>query len=312
MTEPLYRANVLVCHGTGCVSSKSTAVSDAFAKELKQIGLEDEVRLVQTGCRGFCAMGPVVIIYPDGLFYCLVQASDVPEIVEETLVKGRVVPRLTYEEPSSHQAVPLYEDIPFYTKQLRITLRNCGLINPESIEEYIARGGYAGLSKSLSEMTPDQVIEEVKRSGLRGRGGAGFLTGLKWEFCRKARGDNKHLICNADEGDPGAFMDRSVLEGDPHSVIEGMIIASYATGAKNGYIYCRAEYPLAIKRIKLALEQCREYGLLGENILGSGHSFDIKLKEGAGAFVCGAPRRASSQAALSRHLWPVATAQQHQ
>ena len=287
MTEPLYRANVLVCHGTGCVSSKSTAVSDAFAKELKRRGLEDEIRLVQTGCRGFCAMGPVVIIYPDGLFYCLVQASDVPEIVEETLVKGRVVPRLTYEEPSSHQAVPLYEDIPFYTKQLRITLRNCGLINPESIEEYIARGGYAGLSKSLSEMTPDQVIEEVKRSGLRGRGGAGFLTGLKWEFCRKARGDNKHLICNADEGDPGAFMDRSVLEGDPHSVIEGMIIASYATGAKNGYIYCRAEYPLAIKRIKLALEQCREYGLLGENILGSGHSFDIKLKEGAGAFVCG-------------------------
>jgi NADH-quinone oxidoreductase subunit F len=232
-------------------------------------------------------MGPVVIIYPDGIFYCLVEASDVPQIVEETLLKGRVIPSLAYQEPVSHQAVPLYEDIPFYAKQRRITLRNCGLINPESIDEYIARDGYAGLSKALSEMTPDQVIEEVKRAGLRGRGGAGFLTGLKWEFCRKARGEDKHLICNADEGDPGAFMDRSVLEGDPHALIEGMIIASYAIGAKNGYIYCRAEYPLAIKRVKLAIEQCREYGLLGENILGSGHGFDIQLKEGAGAFVCG-------------------------
>ena len=287
MTEPLYRANVLVCHGTGCTSSKSPAVSAAFAEELKRRGLDEEVRLVQTGCRGFCAMGPVVIIYPDGIFYCLVQAADVPEIVEETLLKGRVVPRLAYQEPVSHQALPLYEDIPFYTKQRRITLRNCGLINPESIDEYIARDGYAGLSKALSEMTPDQVIEEVKRAGLRGRGGAGFLTGLKWEFCRKARGENKHLICNADEGDPGAFMDRSVLEGDPHALIEGMIIASYAIGAKNGYIYCRAEYPLAIKRVKLAIEQCHEYGLLGQNILGSGHEFSIRLKEGAGAFVCG-------------------------
>ncbi len=287
MAEPLYRANVLVCRGTGCEASKSPAVHEALAQEIKRRGLQDEVRLVQTGCRGFCAMGPVVIVYPDGLFYCLVQASDVPEIVEETLVKGRVVSRLTYQEPTSHKAVPLYEDIPFYTKQLRITLRNCGLINPENIDEYIARDGYAGLSKALSEMTPDQVIEEVKRSGLRGRGGAGFLTGLKWEFCRKARGDTKHLICNADEGDPGAFMDRSVLEGDPHSVVEGMIIASYAIGAKNGYIYCRAEYPLAIKRIKLAIEQCLEYGLLGENILGSGHTFNLVVKEGAGAFVCG-------------------------
>jgi len=287
MTEPLYRANLLVCGGTGCTSSKSPEVMEAFGKELKRRGLEDEIKLVQTGCRGFCAMGPVVIIYPDGIFYCLVQASDVPEIVEETLLKGRVVPRLAYEEPSSHKAIPLYQDIPFYSKQLRITLRNCGLINPESIEEYIARDGYAALSKGLSQMTPDQVIEEVKRSGLRGRGGAGFLTGLKWEFCRKARGEDKHLICNADEGDPGAFMDRSVLEGDPHSLIEGMVIASYAIGAKKGYIYCRAEYPLAIKRIKLAIEQCKEYGLLGENILGSGHSFELAVKEGAGAFVCG-------------------------
>ncbi|UCC78211.1 MAG: SLBB domain-containing protein, partial [Anaerolineales bacterium] len=260
---------------------------EAFGKEQKRKGLENEVKLVQTGCRGFCAMGPVVIIYPDGIFYCLVQASDVADIVEETLLKGRVVPRLAYEEPSSHKAVPLYQDIPFYSKQMRITLRNCGLINPESIEEYIARDGYAALSKGLSQMTPDQVIEEVKRAGLRGRGGAGFLTGLKWEFCRKARAEDKHLICNADEGDPGAFMDRSVLEGDPHSLIEGMIIASYAIGAKKGYIYCRAEYPLAIKRIKLAIQQCKEYGLLGEDILGSGHSFDLVVKEGAGAFVCG-------------------------
>lgn len=287
MAEPLYRANVLVCGGTGCTASKSPAVFEALAEEIKRRGLDGEVRLVQTGCRGFCAMGPVMIIYPEGIFYCQVQASDVPHLVEETLVKGRVVPRLTYKEPFSHQSVPFYKDIPFYGKQLRITLRNCGLINPESIDEYIARDGYAALSKALSEMTPDQVIEEVKRSGLRGRGGAGFLTGLKWEFCRKARGEPKYLICNADEGDPGAFMDRSILEGDPHSVIEGMIIASYAIGAHQGYIYCRAEYPLAIKRIKMAIEQCHEYGLLGENILGSGHTFHLTLKEGAGAFVCG-------------------------
>jgi NADH-quinone oxidoreductase subunit F len=228
-----------------------------------------------------------MIIYPDGIFYCQVQASDVPNLVEETLLKGRVVPRLAYKEPTSHEAVPFYHDVPFYGKQVRITLRNCGLIDPESIDEYIARDGYAGLSRALSEMTPDQVIEEVKRSGLRGRGGAGFLTGLKWEFCRKAKGDVKYVICNADEGDPGAFMDRSILEGDPHSVIEGMTIASYAMGAHEGYIYCRAEYPLAIKRAKLAIEQCHEYGLLGDNILGSGHSFYLHLKEGAGAFVCG-------------------------
>lgn len=287
MAEPLYRANVLVCGGTGCTASKSPEVFEALAKEIQRRGLENEVRLVQTGCRGFCAMGPVMIIYPEGIFYCQVKASDVPHLVEETLVKGRVVPYLTYREPISHQSVPFYKDLPFYSKQVRITLRNCGLINPESIEEYIARDGYAALSKALSEMTPDQVIEEVKRSGLRGRGGAGFLTGLKWEFCRKAKGEPKYLICNADEGDPGAFMDRSILEGDPHSVIEGMIIASYAIGAHQGYIYCRAEYPLAIKRIKLAISQCLEYGLLGDNILGSGHSFHLTLKEGAGAFVCG-------------------------
>jgi NADH-quinone oxidoreductase subunit F len=287
MTEPLYRANVLVCGGTGCAASKSTEVFEELSKEIEKRGLKDEVRLVHTGCRGFCAMGPVMIIYPEGIFYCQVQASDVPYLVEETLVKGRVVPRLAYQEPTSHEAVPFYADVPFYGKQVRIVLRNCGLIDPESIDEYIARDGYAGLSKALSDMTPDQVIEEVKRAGLRGRGGAGFLTGLKWEFCRKARGDVKYVICNADEGDPGAFMDRSILEGDPHSVIEGMTIASYAMGSHQGYIYCRAEYPLAIKRIKLAIQQCHEYGLLGENILGSGHSFHLTLKEGAGAFVCG-------------------------
>jgi len=199
-------------------------------------------------------MGPIVIIYPEGIFYCQVKAADVPKLVEETLVKGRVVPDLTYKEPSSHESVPLYKDVPFYGKQLRIVLRNCGLIDPESIDEYIARDGYAGLSKALTEMTPEQVIDEVKRSGLRGRGGAGFSTGLKWEFCRKAKGNIKYAICNADEGDPGAFMDRSILEGDPHSLIEGMIIGSYAMGSRDGYIYCRAEYPLAIKRLKIAIQ----------------------------------------------------------
>jgi len=287
MAEPLYRANVLVCGGTGCSASKSAEVVEALKQELQKRGLQDEVRLVATGCRGFCAQGPVMIIYPDGIFYCQVQASDVPHLVSETLLKGRVVPRLAYKEPSSHEAVPFYKDVPFYGKQVRITLRNCGLIDPDSIDEYIAREGYAALSKALSEMTPDQVIEEVKRAGLRGRGGAGFLTGLKWEFCRKARGDIKYTICNADEGDPGAFMDRSILEGDPHSVIEGMTIASYAMGSHQGYIYCRAEYPLAVKRVRESIQKCHEYGLLGDNILGSGHSFELTLKEGAGAFVCG-------------------------
>ncbi len=287
MAEALYRANVLVCRGTGCTASKSPAVFEALAKEIERRGLKDEVRLVETGCRGFCAMGPIVIVYPEGIFYCQVKDTDVPKLVEETLVKGRVVPALTYKEPTSHESVPFYKDVPFYGKQLRIALRNCGLIDPESIDEYIAREGYAGLSKALTEMTPDQVIEEAKRSGLRGRGGAGFLTGLKWELCRKAPGNVKYTICNADEGDPGAFMDRSILEGDPHSVIEGMIIASYAMGSHEGYIYCRAEYPLAIKRLKIAIQRCHEYGLLGENILGSGHSFELHVKEGAGAFVCG-------------------------
>jgi NADH-quinone oxidoreductase subunit F len=260
---------------------------DALKAEVARRGLESEVRVVETGCRGFCAMGPVMIIYPEGIFYCQVQASDVAEVVEETLVKGRVISRLTYKEPLTHQAVPFYADLPFYSKQQRITLRNCGLIDPENIDEYIARGGYEALGKALATMTPTQVIDEVKRSGLRGRGGAGFSTGLKWEFTQKASGDVKYIVCNADEGDPGAFMDRSILEGDPHSVIEGMIIAAYAIGSREGYIYCRAEYPLAIQHLILAIKQATEYGLLGENILGSDFCFTLKIKEGAGAFVCG-------------------------
>ena len=287
MADSLYRANVLVCSGTGCTASGSESVISALQAEVARRGLDNEVRVVETGCRGFCAMGPVMIVYPEGIFYCQVQASDVAEIVEETLVKGRVVERLTYKEPLTHQAVPFYRDIPFYGKQLRITLRNCGLINPESIDEYIARGGYEALGKALTTMTPEGVIDEVKRSGLRGRGGAGFLTGLKWEFTQKAPGDIKYIICNADEGDPGAFMDRSILEGDPHSVIEGMTVAAYAIGAREGYIYCRAEYPLAIERLRLAIQQATEYGLLGERILDTDFGFHLFIKEGAGAFVCG-------------------------
>jgi NADH:ubiquinone oxidoreductase subunit F (NADH-binding)/(2Fe-2S) ferredoxin/Pyruvate/2-oxoacid:ferredoxin oxidoreductase delta subunit len=287
MSEPIYRANVLVCTGTGCESSGAGPVKDALAAEIARKGLEKEVRVVETGCRGFCAMGPIVIVYPEGIFYCQVTPADIEELVEETLVKGRIVERLVFEAPDTQQAVPFYDEIPFYEKQQRITLRNCGVIDPESIDEYIARGGYEALGKVLDEMTPEGVIEEVKASGLRGRGGAGFLTGLKWEFTAKAPGEIKYVVCNADEGDPGAFMDRSILEGDPHSVIEGMAICGYAVGAREGYIYCRAEYPLAIKRLRLAIQQAEEYGLLGEDIFGSGFTFKLKIKEGAGAFVCG-------------------------
>ena len=286
MAEPLYRANVLVCAGTGCTSSGSLAVREALAAEVKRRGLENEVRVVETGCRGFCAMGPVMIIYPEGIFYCQVKESDVPEIVEETLVKGRVVPRLAFQEPNTRESIPFYRDLPFYSKQLHITLRNCGVIDPEQIDEYVARGGYEALGKAL-EMTPEQVVDEVKRSGLRGRGGAGFLVGLKWELTQKAPGTLKYVVCNADEGDPGAFMDRSILEGDPHSVLEGMAICGYAVGASEGYVYCRAEYPLAIKRLRLAIQQAEEYGLLGDGIMGTDFSFKLHIKEGAGAFVCG-------------------------
>jgi len=285
--EPRYRADVLVCGGTGCQSSNSQEVARVLQAEVARRGLADEVRVIPTGCRGFCSMGPVMMVYPEGLLYCQVQARDIPEVVEETLVKGRVVKRLAYQEPTEHKALPLYADIPFYGKQIRIALRNCGLINPDSIDEYIARDGYGGLGKVLSGMTPDAVLSEMKDSGLRGRGGAGFLTGLKWEFARRSPNQPKYVICNADEGDPGAFMDRSILEGDPHSVMEGMTVAAYAIGSRDGFIYCRAEYPLAIARLKTAIAQAREYGLLGENILGSGFSFDLHVKEGAGAFVCG-------------------------
>jgi len=287
MSEALYRANVLVCGGTSCAASGSGGLYEAMVQELATRGLENEVQLIHTGCRGFCSMGPVMVIYPEGIFYCQVQAADVPELVDETLVKGRVVERLTYKTPDSHEAVPFYEDVPFYSKQQRITLRNCGIIDPENIEEYIARDGYVALSKALGEMSSQDVIDTVRNSGLRGRGGAGFLTGLKWEFTARARNDKKYVVCNADEGDPGAFMDRSIIEGDPHSLIEGMTLCGYAVGADEGYIYCRAEYPLAIKRLNVAIAQAEEYGLLGDHILGTDFSFHLQVKEGAGAFVCG-------------------------
>ena len=282
-----YRANILVCGGTGCTASNAHELVDNLQAEINRQGLAREIEVVPTGCRGFCAMGPVMMIYPEGIFYTQVQPADVPELVEETLLKGRVVKRLTFHEPKDQAALPFYKDIPFYGKQLRIALRNCGMIDPDSIEEYIARGGYEALGKVITSMSQEDVLREMKDSGLRGRGGAGFLAGLKWEFCFKAPGNVKYIICNADEGDPGAFMDRSILEGDPHSVIEGMIIGGYAIGATHGYIYCRAEYPLAVKRLRQAIVQAHEFGLLGERILDSDFTFDMTVKEGAGAFVCG-------------------------
>ncbi|NLX37541.1 MAG: NADH-quinone oxidoreductase subunit NuoF [Chloroflexi bacterium] len=287
MSEPIYRADVLVCAGTSCESSGARSVLAALTEELAKTGLDQEVRIIETGCRGFCSMGPVMIIYPEGVFYCQVKADDVPEIVEETLLKGRIVQRLVFTETESQMTVPYYEDIPFYQKQQRVTLHNCGVIDPTNIDEYIARGGYEALGKALGEMSPQQVIDEVKTSGLRGRGGAGFLTGLKWEFTAKAAGNPKYVVCNADEGDPGAFMDRSLIEGDPHTLLEGMAICGYAVGASDGYVYCRAEYPLAIKHLKIAIEQAEAYGLLGDNVFGTDFSFHVHIKEGAGAFVCG-------------------------
>jgi len=282
-----YRADVLVCGCPACTKAGAPEVRLALEEEIKRRGLAEEIRVVETGSRGFCFMGPIVIIQPEGILYCRVQSADVPELVEETLVKGRIVERLTYKEPATHKAVPYYKDIPFYSKQMRIVLRNCGLINPHEIEEYIAVGGYAAMGKVLTSMTPEEVIEEVKKSGLRGRGGAGFPTGLKWEFARKAPGDVKYVVANGDEGDPGAFMDRGLMEGDPHSVLEGMIIGAYAIGARRGFLYIRDEYPLAISHMTIAIEQAREYGLLGDNILGLGFDFDVQIVRGAGAFVCG-------------------------
>ncbi|WPX09998.1 NADH-quinone oxidoreductase subunit NuoF [Anaerocellum danielii] len=284
---PLYRSHVLVCGGTGCTSGGSDRIYDAFLKEIEAQNLKDEVQVIRTGCFGLCAEGPIVIVYPEGAFYSKVADSDVKEIVEEHLLKGRIVKRLLYKESIEEGQIKSLNEVKFYKKQMRIALRNCGVINPENIEEYIAYDGYKALAKVLTEMTPEQVIDWVKRSGLRGRGGGGFPTGLKWEFAAKAPGDVKYVVCNADEGDPGAYMDRSILEGDPHSVIEAMAIAGYAIGSKQGYVYVRAEYPLAVKRLEVAIEQARQYGLLGKNILGTNFEFDIEIRLGAGAFVCG-------------------------
>ncbi len=282
-----FRMHMLICGGTGCQASGSIEFKDALENELVKHGLEEEVAVVETGCNGFCAMGPVMVVYPEGIFYVELSAKDVPELVEEHVLKGRPVERLFYREPSDKELLPHMRDIPFFAHQKLIALRNRGIIDAESIDEYIARDGYRGLAKALTEMTPDQIIAEVKKSGLRGRGGAGFPTGLKWEFCQKAAGDIKYVLCNADEGDPGAFMDRSILEADPHAVVEGMTIAARAIGSNRGYIYCRAEYPLAIRRLQLAIDTARDYGLLGEDILGTGFDFDLSIYQGAGAFVCG-------------------------
>lgn len=281
------RAHVLICAGTGCVSSGSKKVEAALRDQLAQKGLDKEVQIVETGCHGFCEMGPLVIVYPEGVFYVRVQAEDVPEIVEQHLYKGRIVERLLFKETETLEKIANYNEIAFYKKQQRMVLANCGHLDPEKIEEYIAEGGYEALAKAVTQMKPEEVVEEVKKAGLRGRGGGGFPTGMKWSFTRNAPGDKKYVVCNADEGDPGAFMDRSVLEGDPHRVIEGMAVCGYAIGADEGYVYVRAEYPLAIKRLRIAIKQAEEKGMLGDNIFGSGFKFHLKIKEGAGAFVCG-------------------------
>jgi len=281
------RTDVLVCTGGGCIASGALEVSAAFSKELEDLELDEEVRVIETGCLGPCAVGPVVLVYPDGVFYQNVKLEDVHEIVEEHLLKGRVVQRLVSQAPGTDRTVAEISDVEFFNRQVKIVLRNSGLIDPLKIEEYIARGGYQALAKVLTEMTPEQVIDEVTLSGLRGRGGAGFPTGLKWKFARQTPSEVKYIICNADEGDPGAFMDRSVLEGDPHSVIEGMAIGAYAIGAKQGYVYLRAEYPLAVERLQYAIDQARERGLLGPDILSTGFDFDLEIRMGSGAFVCG-------------------------
>ncbi|MBM7624148.1 NADH-quinone oxidoreductase subunit NuoF [Sporohalobacter salinus] len=287
MSESIYRSHILVCGGTGCVSSGCKEVQESLKDELKKQDLIDEIKIVETGCHGFCEKGPILIIYPEGVFYCEVQPGDMEELVEEHILKGRIVDRLLYEEPLTEENIPAYQNIDFYKKQQRVVLSNCGKIDPESIEEYIAEDGYKAVGEALTSMTPEEVIDEVKESGLRGRGGGGFPTGLKWQFAYDEEGDKKYIICNADEGDPGAFMDRSILEGDPHRVIEGMIIAAYAIGADEGYVYVRAEYPLAIKRLEKAIEQAEEFGLLGDNLFESGFDFKLQIKKGAGAFVCG-------------------------
>ena len=283
----MYRSHVLVCGGTGCTSSNSAAIIEALEKEIEAKGLKDEVKVIKTGCFGLCALGPVMVVYPEGSFYSEVKVENIPEIVEEHLLKGRIVKHLLYDETVQTESIKSINETNFYKKQKRVALRNCGVIDPENIEEYIAMDGYQALAKALTEMTPEDVINVVKESGLRGRGGGGFPTGLKWSFTAKNEADQKYVVCNADEGDPGAFMDRSVLEGDPHCVIEAMTICGYATGATEGYIYVRAEYPIAVHRLEIAIKQAREYGLLGKDIFGSGFDFDLHIRLGAGAFVCG-------------------------
>lgn len=283
----LVRSHVLVCGGTGCTSSNSPLIIETFNKELAAAGIDKEVRVIQTGCFGLCALGPIVVVYPEGAFYSTVKVEDVKEIVSEHLLKGRIVKRLLYKETVQEDTIKSLNNVDFYKKQLRIALKNCGVIDPEKIDEYIAFDGYKALGKVLTEMKPMDVCAEIKKSGLRGRGGGGFSTGLKWELAAKSVNDIKYVACNADEGDPGAFMDRSVLEGDPHSVIEAMAIAGYAIGAQKGYIYIRAEYPIAVKRLQIAISQAKEYSLLGDNIFESGFNFDLEIRLGAGAFVCG-------------------------
>ncbi|MFB0515135.1 MAG: NADH-quinone oxidoreductase subunit NuoF [Candidatus Neomarinimicrobiota bacterium] len=282
-----YRTHLMVCAGTGCVSNRAFQIKDALEKEIHKQKLENEVLVVTTGCNGFCAEGPIMVVQPDGIFYHLLKEKEIPHLVEEHFLKGRPVERLMYVPSEEEKPIPKMADIDFFKTQLLIVLRNRGLIDPEKIEEYIAAEGYTALAKALTQMTPEEIIEEIKHSGLRGRGGAGFPTGLKWEFVARENGDEKYIICNADEGDPGAFMDRSIIESDPHSILEGMVIGAKAMGASKGYVYIRDEYPLAVERVILAIEQAREYGLLGDDILGTGHKFDIDVVRGAGAFVCG-------------------------
>lgn len=282
-----YRKHVLVCGGTGCTSSGSKKIIEKLHEEIRKNSLENEIGVVKTGCFGLCALGPIMIVYPEGAFYSMIKEEDIPEIVSEHLLNGRIVTRLLYQETVSEDGILPLQETEFYKKQKRIALRNCGVINPENIEEYIGTSGYEALGKVLTTMTPDDVIQVILDSGLRGRGGAGFPTGLKWKFAKGNQAEQKYVCCNADEGDPGAFMDRSVLEGDPHVVLEAMTIAGYAIGASQGYIYVRAEYPIAIERLEIAIRQAREYGMLGKDIFGSGFDFDIDLRLGAGAFVCG-------------------------
>ena len=282
-----YKMHLLVCGGTGCKASQSELIKTNFQNQLEKLGLEQDVQVIHTGCFGFCEQGPIVKIQPDNTFYVSVTPDDTQEIIDEHIVKGRIIERLLYTDPTTKTSITESKNMDFYKKQIRIALRNCGFINPENIEEYIGNDGYSALGKCLEQLTPEQTIQTIMDSGLRGRGGGGFPTGLKWDITRKVENDQKYVVCNADEGDPGAFMDRSILEGDPHTIIEAMSICGYCIGANKGLVYIRAEYPLAIQRLKTALKQAREYGLLGNNILGSDFSFDIEIRYGAGAFVCG-------------------------